>query len=72
MATADELTVRIEAMKKARASGVLEVRSGDNKVTYRSVDDLSKAISYEEQDLAALTGVGKVTRRYNFVSRKGL
>lgn len=73
MATADQLIARIEKMKAARASGVLDVRGSDgSRVVYRSVDELSQAIAWDELELASITGSGKLVRRYNFRSCKGL
>lgn len=72
MASADELTARIEKLKKARGSGVLTVRHGDEMVTYRSVAEINAAIRADEQELAGLTGSVGVVRTYRIVSDKGL
>lgn len=72
MATADELTARIEKLKKARGSGVLTVRHGDQMTTFRSVAEMNVAIAADEQELAALNGSVRLVRTYRIVSDKGL
>lgn len=72
MATAAELTARIEKLKAARASGVLSVRHGDQMTTFRSIAEINAAIAADERELAGMgSGTGTV-RTYRFVSDKGL
>jgi hypothetical protein len=71
MATAEELTAQLTSLKKARASGALMVRHGDTQVTYRSIDELNKAISAITDELNAATGK-KRRPRYARQERKGL
>ena len=66
------LQKRIDALKKARDSGVLRVSHGDSDVTYRSLDEILRAIAAAEREIAVLSGSqGRVTA-YKFTSRKGL
>ena len=72
MATADELTARIEALKAARGVGYARVTNRDGRtVEFKSVDEINKAIAAEQQELATLAGT-RTLRRFHFVSAKGL
>jgi len=71
MATADQLTARIEVLKAARASGVLSVRHGENMTTFRSVEEMNMAIALDEQELESLGGL-KPVRRYRVRTHKDL
>ena len=72
MATAEQLTARIERLKAARGSGVLTVRHGDESTTFRTVEEINSAIAADERELADLTRSGAIVRRYNFIPHKGL
>lgn len=43
---------QLQALQRALASGELEVRYADRSVTYRSVDELIKAIAIVKSNLA--------------------
>lgn len=68
MATLEELNLQLAALKKARASGVLIVRHGDTQVTYRSIDDIQKAIDAIIEEINALKGI---KRRPRYVRQDG-
>lgn len=61
---------QLESLQAALASGVLTVTYMGRTVTYRSVDDLRKAIQTVQNSLANQAGTR--TRMYRFGSRKGL
>lgn len=65
------LQTQLEALKAARASGALSVRHGDTSVTYRSMDELIKAIEAVQKEINAANGT---TRRPRYVKQwtKGL
>lgn len=71
MATAAEISARIEKLKKALASGARTIGYGDRTVTYRDVDELKAALASLEQDLAAANGTN-VVRTFLFKSDKDL
>lgn len=56
------LNLSLAALKKARGSGVLVVRHGDTSVTYRSMDDINKAIAGVLSEIKALGGTGRKPR----------
>ncbi len=53
MATTEELTARLEALRERRASGTRAVQSGDDRVEYRTDEELAAAIADLERQLAA-------------------
>ena len=71
MASISELEARLERLKKARASGVLSVRHGDTTTTYRSLDELTRAIGLVEQEIDQAGG-RNVVRTYKLTSSKDL
>lgn len=71
MATPEELQAQLTSLRKARASGALVVRHGDTQVTYRSIDDLQKAIDAIIKELNAARGK-KRRPRYVRQDRRGL
>jgi hypothetical protein len=54
-----DLTTKIAALEAALASGELSVESDGDKVTYRSISDLSKALDYFLRQQAAAGGVSR-------------
>lgn len=46
----------IDSLEAALASGELQVRKGDRWITYRSVDELKKALSYARDQLSNSSG----------------
>lgn len=72
MATLSELQTRLETLKKARGSGALMVRHGDQSVTYRSLAEMEQIISELEGEIAALGGTRRRKIRYAYQSGKGL
>lgn len=51
----------IDALEAALVSGELRVRKGDREVTYRSIDEIEKALSRARR---AMAGQGNVTGRH--------
>lgn len=75
MATEDQialLTDQLAALKRARGSGVLEVRHGDTSTTYRSVSEILAAITQTQAELDKLNGVKRGGPRYIRESSRGL
>lgn len=64
---------RLAALYKIRDSGVTGIRSGDNRVEYRTMNDLITAIATLESEISALSG-SKSSRapKYIYQSSKGL
>lgn len=75
MSAQTDLEAQLTALKNARASGAQVVRyvsnGNERSVTYRSVDDLNKAIAAVESDLAGVSGTS-VVRTFKFTSDKDL
>lgn len=75
MATQAELEARLDKLKKALASGAksLTFESGGvtQRVDYRDVDEIKKAIASVEGELAIASGAPRI-RRFVFTSDKGL
>lgn len=57
MADAAELAARLEALRKARASGVRKVKHGEREMEYRSDAELAAAIADLERQVAAASQV---------------
>lgn len=66
------ITTRLEALKKARDTGVLTVKHGETLTTFRSLAEIQKIISQLEGDLAAANGTPRRRLRYAYQSSKGL
>ena len=54
---------QVDSAKTALASGKLQVRFGDRSITYRSVDELRRAIAIMESEVNAATKT-KVIKAY--------
>jgi hypothetical protein len=63
---------RLAQLIKIRDSGVAGVRSGDNKVDYRSMTEVLDAIYALQGEIATLTGTTGRGPRYIYQSSKGL
>jgi len=70
-ATLIELQARLDALKKALASGHKSVSYGDRRVEFRSLDEIKSAIVDVEADIAALSGAS-IVRRFRFIADKAL
>lgn len=68
--TLEELQARLVALKKARDTGVFQLRKGDDQVQYRSLEEINEIIADLEGDIAALTETTRV-RRVRFHDRTG-
>jgi len=71
MADLQQLTTWLGKLRAARATGLRSVRHGDREMTYRSDDDLAKAIRDLENQIAGETGTRRSRRRLTTTS-KGL
>ena len=60
MATVDELTARLDALRTARAAGTSEVRFGDRAVVYKSDAEMAAAIADLQQQILSASGVSMV------------
>ena len=70
MATLSELQAQKAALEEARGSGELRIRTLDNEVTYRSMDEIDRALASVDDAIARVEGT---PRRYQVRvnSRKG-
>ena len=71
MADAATITTRLEALKKARDTGVLTIEHGGTRTTFRSLAEIEKIIAQAEKDLAAANGTSKRRLRYAYQSGRG-
>lgn len=69
--TESQIQARIDAIRKARDSGVLMVRHGDTSTQFRSLAEMDKIISDLEAELAHAQGVVKSRVKYIRQSDKG-
>lgn len=60
MATASELSARLAALEKQRASGVASVTVNGHSVTYRSAEAIDRAIAQVRSELARAEGTRPV------------
>jgi hypothetical protein len=72
MTDSTTITSRLEALKKARDTGVLTVKHGETLTTFRTLAEIEKIIASLEGDLAAANGTAKRRLRYMYQSGKGL
>ena len=72
MATADEITAKLVAIRAARDSGVLLVRHGDTQTQFRTLKEMNAIIADLEGQLATIQG--KTRQRVHYVRQdcKGL
>lgn len=66
------IETRLEALKKARDTGVLTVKHGETLTTFRSLSEIEKIIAKLEGDLAEANGTTRKRVRYMYQSGKGL
>jgi len=66
------LQARLDNLLAMRDSGVLVSRHGEQQITFRSMDELMRAITALKSDIADLQGTPGRVFRYAFTSRKGL
>ncbi|TIL25596.1 MAG: hypothetical protein E5Y88_11595 [Mesorhizobium sp.] len=64
MATLAELQARLEALRKARATGVRSVRHGETATEFRPDAEIASAIADLERQITALEGRPRVRRIY--------
>lgn len=70
--TLAEWEARLEVLEKAFTSGTLIVKHGDTQLTYRSMDELSKAITYVKGKIDKLSDATGRRPRYVQQDTKGL
>lgn len=71
MATLTELQAQLEQLKRARNTGVLQIRKGDDSTTFRSMKEMNEAIAALEGEIAAASGSGRRVRMVRFNDRSG-
>ncbi len=69
--TLAELIQLRDALERARFTGTLKVKSGDDEITYRSDAEMKAALADLEQKIAAASGTTTV-RQVRISSSKGL
>lgn len=72
MTTTAELQTRLDALKKARDTGVLTAKQGDNLTTFRSLSEIERTIAALENEIASADGTARRRVRYAYQSAKGL
>lgn len=72
MATEAELNIQLEALKKARRSGLKVVQFADRRMEYRSDKELADAIRDLEDEIAEVQSGGRRKRRFYTTTSKGL
>lgn len=71
MSELSDAQARLAVLYKISDSGVAGTRSGDNRVDFRSQNDLFNAISALEQRIADLAGT-RIIRSFRITTCKGL
>ncbi len=71
MATQVELQARLDALRKARDTGALEVRHGDTRVVYRTMTEMERIISALEAEIFALAGNSTLRRKRRYIYQSG-
>jgi len=70
VATLSELQAQKAALEAARGSGELRIRNLDREVTYRSIEEIDKAIATIDDAIAKVDGKPR-TYRTRFLTRSG-
>lgn len=71
MATIPELARRLERLRGIRANGLKSLAHGDVRSEFASLDDVTRAIGFVEQEIA-LAGGQKQPRTFKVTSSKDL
>lgn len=71
MASLSDLQTRLDRLRKMRASGVLSLSHGDTRTEFRTMDELTRAIGYVQDEIAAAGGAVQ-TRTFKVTSGKDL
>jgi hypothetical protein len=71
MSTIIELTARLIALRRARDSGALMVRHGDQQTQFRSLTEITQIIAQLEGELAELEGTKRRGPHYVIQKTKG-
>jgi hypothetical protein len=66
--TAAQVQARLDAIRKARDSGVLLVRHGDTSTQFRSLAEMDQIIASLQRELDGLNGVTR--SRVNYIEQK--
>lgn len=72
MTDAATLASRLEAIRKARDSGVLVVTHQGTSTTFRSLAEMERIIASLTADIAAATGTPARRTRYGYIRGGGL
>lgn len=59
-----DLAAAKAALEKALASGHLTVEYDGKRVTYRSIEEIKKALAYVQQEIDAASAAGVVTQSF--------
>ena len=71
MASINELTARLERLKRLRANGLKSLSHGDARSEFRDMDELTRAIGYLETEIDQAGGAQQ-TRTFKLTSSKDL
>ncbi len=66
--TATQIQARIDAIRKARDTGVLIVRHGDTSTQFRSLAEMDQIISSLQRELNGVNGTAK--SRVNYIEQR--
>ncbi|AEH88185.1 phage head-tail joining protein [Mesorhizobium opportunistum] len=67
-----ELQAMLDTLRRARSSGVLMIRHGDERVDYKSDADMQAAENALEKQIALANGTSRPRLRRAYQSSKGL
>lgn len=71
MTELSEKQARLVRLKKARDSGALSTRHGEEAITFRSLAELNDIIAALEGEIAALDGTATTSRRVRYIMQSG-
>lgn len=72
MATVAEKQAWLSKLERARASGVLEVEDGEERLRYRSLPEMDTIIASLRQEIAQDQGASRPAMSLRVVTTKGL
>lgn len=67
--TVASLQARLDAIVRARDSGVLRIRHGDEDTIFRSLDEMNRIVRSLQNQIDALNGV-KPRSKVNYITQK--
>ena len=69
--TLNQMSVQLDALKKARNSGALIVRHGDTMTQFRTLKEMNEVIAALEADIAAASSSGTRVRAVRVFDKSG-